>query len=186
MSTKHWGTLSSSRKQCPRFALFPPITFPQTVTFVLVNLTKSQKKYFFEGLGINYEAWVFLPLCFCSGSQTDEKTVILAQGTLYLEENAIWKIEFFLIWNYESLARSHSFILFASTILAMVQNTETELLLGTTSQILLTDISVASPFDADASLNNIFILSRTMATWAAARRQLFWLTTQKSDSQENN
>lgn len=95
-------------------------------------------------------------------------------------------MEFFLIWNYESLARSHSFILFASTILAMVQNTETELLLGTTSQILLTDISVASPFDADASLNNIFILSRTMATWAAARRQLFWLTTQKSDSQENN
>lgn len=80
------------------------------------------------------------------------------------------------------MASSHSFILFASTILAMAQSTETQLLLGRTSQVLLTDISITSPFDADALLNNIFILSRTMATWAAARRQL-WLTTQKSDSQ---
>lgn len=64
----------------------------------------------------------------------------------------------------------------------MVQSTETQLLLGRTSEVLLTDISIASPFDADVSLNNIFILSRTMATWAAARRQL-WLTIQKSDSQ---
>lgn len=63
----------------------------------------------------------------------------------------------------------------------MVQSTEKLLLPGRTSQVLLTDISIASPFDADASLNNIFILSRTMATMSAARRQL-WLTTQKTNS----
>lgn len=80
------------------------------------------------------------------------------------------------------MASSQSFIFFASTILAMVQSTEKQLLLDRTSQVLLTDISIASPFDADALLNNIFILSRTMATRAAARRQL-WLTTQKTDSQ---
>lgn len=38
---------------------------------------------------MNYEVLIFLPLSFCSGSQVDEKTVILAQGTLYLEENEI-------------------------------------------------------------------------------------------------
>lgn len=91
-------------------------------------------------------------------------------------------MEYFLIWNCESIASSQGFIFFASTILAVVQSTEKLLLPGRTSQVLLTDISIASPFDADASLNNIFILSRTMATMTAARRQL-WLTTQKMNSQ---